>query len=447
MRPEYALVYVPAGPFRMGAFLPKDRMARMAGALVAAGREARVLDYATPAWLERFSYFTLDEASDISWYAFWRHRRRIGGVTRWLADIGSDIALHRPSTVCYFAETDAEIGQTLLVAERVRSLLPAVRQEMVSSRASSPGIRIPFPVTPDTWRVRMGDGGREDTGAAACYEPSVYPALFGGGKLHLFPVSLGRDAAESPDAPDAVLAEISAVQRAVPLGAFHLDGYLSATTVSEVAAGLLAGGHRCQYSTGCVPGPLADSVWALARASGCRAVEWLVPSGSQRLLDDHFNARFSVSHGRRAVKMCHLAGIYCAVRFLYPCPDDDAHTAAESVYFAEKAEPDSVVVAPAGPEGPREAARTAKQRCGLLDSLARKGFPVQVEGWQGLLARAGRHDGREHRLLGRYGALIENGDWGALSDEIAGFNRALSHPAPQTAAGWAEALQCAAAAN
>ena len=44
MRPEYALVYVPAGPFRMDAFLPKDRMARMAGALVAAGREARVLD-------------------------------------------------------------------------------------------------------------------------------------------------------------------------------------------------------------------------------------------------------------------------------------------------------------------------------------------------------------------------------------------------------------------
>lgn len=447
MRPEYALVHVPAGPFRMGAFLPKDRMARMAGALVAAGREARVLDYATPAWLERFSFFATEEVSTLSWYGFWRHWRRTDGVTRWLADIGSDIVLHRPSTVCYFAETQAEIGQSLLVAERVRSLLPAVRQEMVCSGASGAGLRIPFPVLSDTWRVRMGDGGKDDAAAAACYDPSVYPALFGGGKLHLFPVSLGREAAESPDAPGAVLTEIAAVQRAVPLGAFHLDGYLSATTVNEVAAGLLAGGHRCQYSTGCVPGPLSDSVWALARASGCRAVEWLVPSGSQRLLDDHFNARFSVSHGRRAVKMCRLAGIYCAVRFLYPCPEDDAHTAAESVYFAEKAEPDSVVVAPAAHEGPRHAARVARLRGDLLEDLARKGFPVQVEGWQGLLARAGQHDGREHRLLGRYGALIENGDWGALSDEIAAFNRALSHPAPRTVSGWTEALHCAAAAN
>ena len=445
MRPEYALVHVPAGPFRMDAFLPKDRMARMAGALVAAGREARVLDYATPSWLERFSFFTAEEETAGSWHGFWRRRRVAGGAAGWLADIGADIALHRPSTVCYFAETPAEIRQSLQVSRQIQCLLPGVRQEMVSDLGA--GSRVPFPVLSDAWRVRMGGGGQDLSGTAACYVPSVYPALFGGGKLHLFPVSLGREAAESPEAPAAVLAEIAAVQRAVPLGAFHLDGYLSATTVNEVAAGLLAGGHRCQYSTGCMPGPLSDSVWALARASGCRAVEWLVPSGSQRLLDDHFNARFCVSHGRRAVRMCRLAGIYCAVRFLYPCTGDDTHTTAESVYFAEKAEPDSVVVAPAAPEGPREAARTARQRGALLEALARKGFPVQVEGWQGLLARAGRHDGREHRLLGRYGALIENGDWGGLSDEIAAFNRALSQPAPRTVAGWTEALQCAAAAN
>ena len=439
MRPEYALVYVPAGPFRMEVFLPKDRMARMAGALLAAGHGARVLDYATPSWLERFSFFTMEEAADVSWYDFWRQRRRADGLSRWLTDIAADIALHRPVTVCYFAETRAELGQVQMVADRLRSLLPEVRQETVSFGEAALGAR------PQGAAPRPATAAGE--GSPACYEPSVYPALFGGGKLHLFPISLEAEAAESPDAPETVLAEIRAVQRAVPLGAFHLDGYLSATTVNEVAAGLLSGGHRCQYSTGCVPGPLSDSVWALARASGCRAVEWLVPSGSQRLLDDHFGARISVSHARRAVRMCRMAGIFSAVRFLYPCAGDDAHTAAETVYFAEKAEPDSVVVAPAAPEGPLRSARHTRIRDSLREDLARKGFPVQVEGWQGLLARAAQHDGRERRILGRYGALIENGDWGALSDEIAAFNRMLSHPSPRSSAGWVEAMQCAAAAN
>lgn len=447
MMGDLLLVYVPGWPVRIEAFLPKDRLARLAGMHLAGGGSVQILDYGTPAHLERFSFLcpSSDALAGSESHSWWRQpwlRWNLAEKMRqWHGDISGEIGRLAPGSVVYLVETAGDYYQARRVALRVRDAHPGVSQAMCGPFAGLLGglekRRAPFlgasPACGLDSVVEMRNGAAP---VLPCHAPAVYPALYGGGKFQVFPVSLDAPPAQASARAAAVVREMREMDAGVAARVFHLDGVLSAAEAGDLAAELLSRRVDCQYSLGCLPGPQSDSVWALSRAAGCRAVEWLVPSGSQRMIDDHYRLGFGISEARRAVRMCRMAGIFSAVRMLWPCADDDRHTRAESVYFLETAQPDGVVIeAPPRPqEGPDT--RGARDRHGLLDELRRRSFAVQVRAWQGMTARISGHEDREPRYLARLADAVCDGDWAVLADEIAAFNRELAQPRPRAAADW-----------
>ncbi|MBW7864708.1 MAG: hypothetical protein H3C30_09890 [Candidatus Hydrogenedentes bacterium] len=443
---EQLLVYVPGWPARIEAFLPKDRLARLAGRELARGGAVRILDYGTPAHLERFSFLcpssdSLADPESLSWWRQpWLRWNLSEKMRQWHTDISREIGRHRPHAVVYLAETAGDYFQARQVALRVRDMRPDTPQAVCGPFAELLGAhdkrRAPFTGACPACGLDSPTGMTgEGEGSLPCHSPAVYPALYGGGKFQVFPLSLDRPPTLELMRAPAVAREMREMDAGVAVRVFHVDGVLSAAEAGELAAELLARRVEGQYSLGCLPGPQSDSVWALSRAAGCRAVEWLVPSGSQRLIDDYYRLPFGMSEARRAVRMCRMAGIFTAVRMLWPCPEDDRHTRAESAYFLEKAQPDSVMLdTPRATERPDS--RHAGDRHGLLDELRNRGFTVQMRAWQGMTARLCGHENRESRFLARLGDAVCDGDWAVLSDEIAAFNRELAQPRPRAVPDW-----------
>ncbi|MCK5862299.1 MAG: hypothetical protein KAH38_07430, partial [Candidatus Hydrogenedentes bacterium] len=128
-------------------------------------------------------------------------------------------------------------------------------------------------------------------------------------------------------------------------GAFHIEApHVAAPALERFADTLLENNFMTLYSLGglteAFSAPLADRLFA----SGCRAVGFHTPSGSQRLLEDFYGCNMSISALRATLRHCRAAGLFTVAHLRYPCPHDDYHSRAETELFLEACRPDGVTI-------------------------------------------------------------------------------------------------------
>jgi len=192
---------------------------------------------------------------------------------------------------------------------------------------------------------------------APAYDPHVYPALGRPGKLMLFAVedSRGRDLpAHAMPAWErelrlkdqfAVCNEVWRLNALYGAQAFHFTGAGSpAYHVQDVARALQLRGLRIVYSRSTRPDAVEPAGLPLLRASGCRALDFRIDSGSQRLLEDYYGHDFGISQVEQVMRNCGSFEMFTAARFVYPCPADDYHTEAETIRLVNRIRPDAVHV-------------------------------------------------------------------------------------------------------
>ena len=78
--------------------------------------------------------------------------------------------------------------------------------------------------------------------------------------------------------------------------------------------------------------------------SGCLALTFQVDTGSQRLLDKHYERNVSVSQMERALLASKESGLHTTARLTYPCPGDDYHTLDETIRLLGRCRPHAAPV-------------------------------------------------------------------------------------------------------
>ena len=128
-------------------------------------------------------------------------------------------------------------------------------------------------------------------------------------------------------------------------GAFHIEAaHVSGTTLERFADTLLANNFMSIFSLGELTEAFDVKVADRLFASGCRAVGFNTPTGSQRLLEDFYGCEMSVSAMRATLRHCRAAGLFTVAHLCYPCPWDDYHTRAETDLFLEACRPDGITI-------------------------------------------------------------------------------------------------------
>ncbi|MBX3179306.1 MAG: hypothetical protein KF886_18275 [Candidatus Hydrogenedentes bacterium] len=191
--------------------------------------------------------------------------------------------------------------------------------------------------------------------APAAYHPRVYPALLHAGKIKLFTLQhstglrhAGHYRGEWARRPVHVRearqlrAEMLYLFELYGARAFHIAG---PHTPREAALELA---HECAtlpfelvYAR---DGHVLETDGELLRAlvrSGCRVIRFGLLTGSQRLLSDYYGEDWTVSEVEACMRMCRAHGMRRHVSFVYPCPEDDRHTAAETIRMIQRCQPDS----------------------------------------------------------------------------------------------------------
>ncbi|MBN2311371.1 MAG: hypothetical protein JXR94_20510 [Candidatus Hydrogenedentes bacterium] len=246
----------------------------------------------------------------------------------------------------------------------------------------------------DSWRripnLVYRDGGRAvaterrtvvnlDHLPAPAYEQEVYPAVAAGDKLHLFGIEEsrgcggscrgcpqaggpGRDREAGPlsrrtKSAAAVCDEIEALAGRYGASAFRILGSgTEASRIDGVASAILARGIRASYTRTVHPAA-ADAPGGGAKrpeqcevllrglqASGCVGLTVHAETGSQRLLDDHFGAGFTVTQLERVLRGARGQGLFTVARLTFPTPPDDRHTRAETLRLLERTMPHAAPV-------------------------------------------------------------------------------------------------------
>lgn len=192
---------------------------------------------------------------------------------------------------------------------------------------------------------------------APAYDPDIYPALAGSGKALLFRVEdcRGGDrarhaipATERPlrmKDPSTVCNELWRLNTLYGAQAFHFpNAGVTASHVTDIAREMQLRGMRVVYGRSLRPDGIDTGALPLLRASGCRAVDFQMDSGSQRLLDEFYGHDMGVSHAEQVLRICRSFKFFTSASFIYPGPADDYHTEAETLRFIDRTRPDAVRV-------------------------------------------------------------------------------------------------------
>ncbi len=162
--------------------------------------------------------------------------------------------------------------------------------------------------------------------------------------FNLFSLSFSASpGACAPKPMDRLLNEISYLRKKYNAIVFHLDAAgIPLDSIENFAETLLEDNIMLVYSLGNLSVAFNESTAERLFASGCRAVGFAIPSGSQRLLEDFYDCDMSISAMRATLRLCRSAGLFTVARMCYPCPRDDYHTRAETELFLEACRPDAV---------------------------------------------------------------------------------------------------------
>jgi len=484
------LVYVPGWPLRWESFLPKAHLARLAAREIALGRDAEIYDYGTPASLECFTeplHAYLEQmslvagGSRLGWLRTRNTRNRmLAACAKWHRELAAQISESRPGRIVYLSDTRDEYREARSVAAIVAGLHPGATQTICGAHAEG---YMPY--------VAGGENVFEGVEHVVIpgpesplpeYDPSVYPALYAGGKMHHFTVA---------GPPKRAVVEMAHCQRFVPARTFHVDDRGGLATARDLASEVIAGRLDACYSRRLRPSSGADSIARLLEASGCRCIDFPLMSGSQRLIEDFFCQNHGVSQARISLRACRTAGIFASLGLVYPCPCDDRHTRAESLLFMDQTLPDAVkvsfpelryggrwadapedygfqvsvpamsrwAVADDAPQFlPARAVRPYRMggivertddadHESLLDEAKARGAILDMNAQEALVAKMSGWEDREQAWKHSIGSALANGDFTTLISHIKAFNRHAALIKRKTAAFDQDSPDLAAVAN
>jgi hypothetical protein len=207
---------------------------------------------------------------------------------------------------------------------------------------------------------------REIQPPAPCYEAASYPAAADPfQKLLLFEVEDGSNCLDPGfrntdmswlrengyQSSCTVCDELQRLSRQFGVHAFAFaPSIASAAWAGALARAMLRAGLAVQYSRS-DDACFAESECAgdLAR-SGCVAAAQHVRTGSQRLLEEIYGRRATVTHMERLLRSRRRAGVYTIARLTFPSPFDDFHTREETLRLLARSRPHAALIE--GYEGP-----------------------------------------------------------------------------------------------
>jgi hypothetical protein len=192
----------------------------------------------------------------------------------------------------------------------------------------------------------------------ACYAPAVYPDASGPNQFHIATIEDTRGCATATYAspqrqgrsgelrikPSAVIIE-EILQSCTALRSriCHFSGFgVQSKQLQSLARRIAMLDMSLLYSRRLHPGHVDSSDMAALQASGCRVAGLRLDSGSQRLLDDYYGHRFTVSRFETILLAARRHGIDAAVEVTYPSPADDWHTREETMRILRRTRPASV---------------------------------------------------------------------------------------------------------
>jgi len=387
-----ALVHLPGFPWHLEDLMPVRAAASTAAGLERAGYRARVFDYGTPEALAAVEYrlegvdhvlHNEQLALDLARLAVSQiletgrpslivlhveHRKDVFPAREFARIFRTDsgacpVVLSGPYARAYGAlllEADPNIDA--VCADDPELAIPLLAETHAKRRAWKGVPNLIYRRRAGVFRTSRKLFPTLDRMPPPDYSPEAYPAIHRNQKLYLFeveqtrgghPAQLGPVAPWSVSpirrkAPSVVAAEIDAVRAACHgTNAFHIKSDGDDHDAMEHLAYELRGRDRTVYYSRLCAMPLFDSVTPEGLyASGCRVVSFDVPTGSQRLLDDFYEANLGVSQVERNLHRCQHAQLRSILNLTYPCPEDDRHTRAETIRLISRTMPDAVNITP-----------------------------------------------------------------------------------------------------
>ncbi len=405
-------------PYTPSSLMPDNGLASLAGALLADGHEVRIHDYSNASTLEHlFPRKLADKVKPLARRMFvdgkklsameklrflragWlldrhqqRERRRIAfeaasaalefdadvvGLKLWNGDgfmgsveIAEAVRKELPGAfvigggpqVDYFGHhilkyTDA--FHALLRAEGERTLPMLVRRlAQKKSWKDLPGL---------IWKDHRGLQHTKtqviedlDNLPLPCYDPEVYPAMFGNEKIKIGVIDESRGCPNRcafcihpvksggrwrVKSPKRVISELNSIMKQIETHYFIYSGSnTSARVAFGIAEELLAREMDIRYGCfGHVKG-IGNADFDLLRRSGCLAIFYGLESGNRRILKEAFNKPLDLESAEHVLKQTAVAGIRTIASVIYPAPFEDRESRSETLSFLRRVWPDSVPV-------------------------------------------------------------------------------------------------------
>ena len=261
------------------------------------------------------------------------------------------------------------------------------------------------------------------------YTEDVYPALHQEQKLRIFDVEEVRTDNEGRGvlvkSPESVTEEIAALVRNHGTRAFNIVGATGTFRHAEALAyELLARRIHIRYTRDCHVASTPGSTVAALSSSGCHAVSFQIDTGSQRLLDRHYQHPFTVTEVEQTLRACNFSRLFTIMRLAYPGIEDDYHTMAETLRLVDRTKPGSATIS-VPPQKRRsltdlrERFRTAHHRSlheihrdhkNLCGEIEQRGISTRITAPLSLMAELAGCNGAEQEFAEELDFILMTGD-------------------------------------
>ena len=196
--------------------------------------------------------------------------------------------------------------------------------------------------------------------APSNYHPSAYPGLLDGGKIRLFTLPQSTGAAHVGHYRGGTLqqpvhvrdarqlrAEMMQLHELYGACAFHIAGeHTPRDAVAHLAGECMSLPFDAVYSRDAHVAEVDEELLCGLAHSGCRAVNFSLLTGSQRLLSDFYGEDWTISEAEAGLRACRASGLYVHTDFVFPCPADDYHSRSETFRLLRRCQPDSADFSP-----------------------------------------------------------------------------------------------------
>lgn len=424
MNHSVLIVCLPPNPMLFEGLRPRRDAAQLAASIRSLGACVRVLDLATLEFVSRCvsrEVLTLLPAASTSTQIDFSDRALVPLYNAAIMHpVCQAIATIGPDAVVFMTNSRLELHAARTVAE---ALHPAPEVYAVTKEGLS--------------EVAAGRRAAGELIEAACtfhvqptigFEPDQYPALRDETKLRVFEIGSDESTGDSISGLFKILEETSALTRCYGTRAFCIGRSVVGDHLHSLASELLSRGSRLRYAVSAAMADYPTELPEVAVASGCVATSFLVGSGSQRLIDDHFEYRFRMGRAERTVRRLAQSGVHTRVELTYPCPLDDFHTRHETLRFLGRCMPHSAQVV-----APRASGRASlgtvwkpaeRRRRELARAVERLGVASELTPMDALLACLAGFGGRERQFVNHAGRALVTGDFDALGNLVEQINAA-----------------------